>query len=321
MSTKNTTTSAALRFKNLYSCTREVCTIDPQVSYASIVQRKAERWDILLDFWQKNSYRAGKNVFLNVLSHIFTGEYLTHKKEKTLRLFLAIEEVLLNDSEAFDAWVPTKVFQAALYAVLIKKFLGQTFAKFQIAQGMLRLLEGKSIANFRQTRVAREFDFLKITNMPILERRCSDLKEKIKVILPESQHWKEDQWANQAFVCTSIANTYDIDCESVEEYLQDILELIEFAGDRDVHLRIDNVVYADLNYGFMQAIFKDETDSVILYILSDLIPCIRGGWIDETRIGSSWVYSILREWAYDDGHMYHTQAKHLMFNLTMQYNI
>ena len=255
MSTKNTTASAALRFKNLYSCTREVCTIDPQVSYTSIVQRKAERWDILLDIWQKNSYRVGKNVFLNVLSHIFTGEYLTHKKEKTLRLFLAIEEVLLNDCEAFDAWMPTQAFQSALHAVINKTFLGQAFSNFQIAQGMLRLLEGKNIVQFKQTRVARAFCFLKITDMSILRRRCSDLKEKIKVILPESQHWNENQWANQAFVYTSIANTYDIDCESVKEYLQDILELIEFAEDRDVHLRIDNVVYADLNYGFMQAIF------------------------------------------------------------------
>ena len=71
----------------------------------------------------------------------------------------------------------------------------------------------------------------------------------------------------------------------------------------------------------MQAIFKDETDLVILHILSDIIPCIRGGWIDETRISGSWIYSILREWAYDKDHMYHNQAKHLMFNLTMQYNI
>ena len=321
MSTKKTTSSTTLIFRNLYSLTSEVCTIHPQLNYASIVHRKAERWNVLLDIWQKNSYRVGKNVFLNVLSHIFTGEYLTHKKEKTLMLFSAIEDILLNDSEAFDTWSQTKAFQSALNTVINNGFLDSAFSTFQISQGMLRLLDGKDIAKFRQTRVARAFDFGQITNMSVHRRRCSDLKEKIKVILPESQHWTDDQWANHAFVCTSIANAYNIDYESVTEYLQDILKLIEFSENRDVHLRIDNIVYAKLNYGFVEAIFKDETDNVIFYILSDLIPCIRGEWIDETQIGNSWIYSILREWAYDEDHIYHVQAKRLMFDLTMQYHI
>ena len=139
--------------------------------------------------------------------------------------------------------------------------------------------------------------------------------------MPEAAGWSEEQWPNATFVCTSIAQKYGLKAEKLREYLNDVFDLIDLSEEPYQPFRIDNIVDADLNYDFMKAIFKHNVDSAIMFLLEDIIPSIKGEWIEASSVSGSWLHKILKDWAEDKKHPYNHEARRLLFDMAMLYNI
>ena len=146
-------------------------------------------------------------------------------------------------------------------------------------------------------------------------------KKEIIGILPEATGWSEEQWPKVSFVCTSIAQKYGLNAEKLRKYLDDVHDLICLSKNQDHHFRIDNIVDAELNYEFMKAIFKNNVDSAIWFLLSDLIPSIKGEWVKASNVSGSWLHEIIKAWADDKAHPYHHQARRLLFDMSMIYHV
>lgn len=321
MITADMINSTTQRFKRLYTITSELCVIDPQMNYTTVVQQKTGRWEVLIDIWKQNTRRVGKDVFLNVLFHIFTGEYLTHKKEKTVALFREIESALINDDVIFYAWLKNESFQKTLRYTINEVYSPRWFKTFQTKQGIARLFGHRDEDKLVSLLDHRIYVFLSVTYIGLGKQKYDSTKKEIIGILPEATGWSEEQWPKVSFVCTSIAQKYGLNAEKLRKYLDDVHDLICLSKNQDHHFRIDNIVDAELNYEFMKAIFKNNVDSAIWFLLSDLIPSIKGEWVKASNVSGSWLHEIIKAWADDKAHPYHHQARRLLFDMSMIYHV
>jgi len=312
MTKKNSVKPSTVCFKKLYDITAEWCSIPGHINYKSVVQMRIERWNILLDIWKKNSRRVGRNIFLNPLVHIFTGEYLTHNGTLKKKLFGEIEEALINSSEIFEIWFQTKDFQDAINEALIRTYKLTTFAQFQVSQGMLRLLKGKDISIIEKSKFVQRHGYLKITDFSYLMNVCSSMKARMALILPDSQSWSIEQWRCFSFVSDAINAKYNLNI-SIEWNLQGLLDLTDYAICSNMQLDYECISTAHINYKFAKTIFGNRTETVILDLFNKSKKILLDEY-DLSFVTGSWMYTILYEWVCDKSHPYHNQAKKTIFD-------
>lgn len=314
------TSTSTIRFERIYKLTEQICSIDLSVNLDQVVKQKKERWNILLEIWRINSKKLGSNIFVNPFSHLFFGEYITHKPPKTMLLLNEIESMLLADKEAFLVWSKSKVFQDALTTVFHKKYRPSAFCSLQVSQGIARLLKGKNISFFRKAPVIGYYGPLRLADVQKHTSTAICLKKRIAKILPRSKKWLPEQWADYQFVCNRIHKIYGLDYSEDRKLMDPIFSLIKYAGGQTAKVYIPQIAETPINEALMKAIFGSTTETTILDLFQQACDYYDEDGIVTIDIRNSWIYHTINNWVYDNNHPYKNEARKLMFDFEAQRN-
>lgn len=314
------TSTSTIRFERIYKLTEQICSIDPSVNFDQVVKQKKERWNILLEIWRNNSKKLGSNIFLNPFSHLFFGEYFTHKPHHTMQLLNEIETALLDDKEAFLVWSQSKVFQNALNTVFNKKYHPSAFCSLQVSQGIARLLKGKDIFFFSKAPIIGYYWPLRLADVQKHTSAAIHLKKRITKILPRSKKWLPEQWADYQFVCNRIHKLYGLDYSEDRRLMDPIFSLIEYSNNKTTKIYIPRIAEATINEALMKAIFGSAAETTILNLFKQASDFYDEDGIVTIDIRNSWIYHTINNWVYDNNHPYKNEARKLMFDFEAQRN-
>lgn len=314
MATKRSVSPSTRNFRKLFNLTKDICTIPKEVNYNSIVQKKSERWGILLDIWQKNVKKYGSVFFYNPLVHIFYGIHLPCRSAKVINLLNAIEDVMLNDDEAFNVWVKTKKFSTA-YRCATKNFSGlDKYHDFQQAYSTLHMLKGKDIENIPKELSRRDMHILNSDYVLERQKVCDKFKKMFHKLIPASMGWTYEEWTSYSHICDCLYNIYGVDFKSSTSHLNAIHYLFGFRKKLPPFTNIDCIIAAPLNYIIFKRIFPRNTDAKLCNLYNEIIHrCVRDEQCE--RLQTSWLVQILKNWAGDPTHPYHDSVRKPVFNL------
>lgn len=316
MATKRSVSASTRDFRRLFELTKQLGLIDSSLNYNSIVQKKTERWNILLDIWQKNTKRYGSVFFYNPLVHIFYGMNMPVKSQKVHTLLDTIEDVMLNNNEAFDVWVRTKAFKRAYHNATQRAYQLNLYREFQHACGAVRLLGGKTITNTSKQLRGKDCYTLYQRYISKLMLFQNEFKTLLGEILPVSVGWPHEQWINYDCICEALKQKYGVDFSQDSYFLNSIFYLMEYRDERSNDMTFDDIISAPLNYAFFKAIFPTETEEH-LWNLFNLCRCKYNSDNQVEKLKNSWIFDIVRTWAYDKAHPYHDTARKTVFDLLM----
>lgn len=316
MSTERPVSQSTRNFRKLFDITKELFTIPKEINYNSIVQKKSERWNILLDIWQQNSKKYGAVFFYNPLVHILYGIRTLSRSPKVTPLYDAIEDVILNDNEAFNVWVKTKKFYKS-YRYAIKNYsLDSEHRSFQQAYGTLRMLNGKNITDVPGKLTKLDTHILN----PSYISKCKNIADGfIKMfhnLIPESVGWTYDQWISYNHICQSLYNTYGVDFSSSTTHLKAIKYLFEYRKTFPPFTNIAYIISAPLNYAIIKKIFPKNTDMKLCLLYNEIIDrCVC--YEQCMKFQASWLVQILSKWADDPTHPYYESVRKPLIDLLM----
>lgn len=316
MSTELIIDTSTHNFKKLFDLTKETCVIPEEVNYDSIVQKKTERWDILLEIWRGNKKIVGANIFSVPLYHIIYGFDFCRRGQKVIELLREVEKTLLTDNEAFNVWVHTDMFKRAYKGIVDKSGGLIEYINFLNASGTLRLLRGKNIAKLSRTKKSKPYYLLEREYHIKNQQYYDEFKKLFGKILPESIKWSDKQWMKYSYIYDCLNNTYGVDFHSYYSCLNPIYYLLKYSVNLPCHVDIDEIVKAPFNYSLVKAISPANADDMIYKLFSMIGARYKANnWLDE--LNDSWIVKILYQWAYDPEHKYYREARKAIIDLTM----
>ena len=309
---------STIRFNKLFRITESICDIDNSINYNSVVQKKHDRWKILVDIWASNRRKFGANIFSRPFSYIFAGYPITTKSKKLTSLLEEIKLTLLYDAEALLSWAETDIFFDALSNVNGITTVRAEFSEFQRAQGILRLFYNNQIISRRRNhgniklRLPYHYrkSFIECKNI------CRNFKTKIITLLPSATSWAEEQWCNNDFVCKAINQVHNTNYTELALDLDTILMLFLFRSGGDVCPH-ELLTERSVSYSMVKAIFSDDADLVVYGLFCQSIELLSEPAFINRYLVNSWLFDIVLEWVNDKKHPYRDKVKKLVFDSIM----
>lgn len=312
-----TISQSTRNFRKLYDLTKDLGLIEPSINYRSIVQKKSERWNILLEIWRKNKKIVGVNIFSAPLVNILYGfNYYNYWPTKEKNLLHEVERTLLDDNEAFNAWVHTDTFKRAYKCTIDRSGGCIEYINFLNASGTLRLLRGKTIAKLSRTKRSKPYYLLEREYFMKNQLYCDEFKNLFSKILPESVEWLDEQWMDYKNIFGCLNDTYDVNFRGYYSCLDAIYYLLKYSEYLPGYVDIYDIIKAPFNYNLVKAIFPNNTDDRILKLFENLSQRCndydRKNWLRD-----SWIVKILYQWTDDPEHKYYRKARKALIDLTM----
>lgn len=306
------------RFRDLYKATDSMCSINNQINYNYIVQKKHERWNCLALIWINDTRAFGRNIFADALMHIFTGSYTSLKAWDRADFIDMIEDTIINDDEAMYIWTQTDSFCKAvryLYKQIFehKPVNGHySYEKYQFIKGLSLILTGKNISDVAKKVLSEICYPYNISNLHVYNRTCNNVEKVIATILPHSSSWTRGQMCDMTYICREINMLYNsnISCSSEIEAL---FQLTEYKQKHQCYLV--NIVYANISYPLANAIFGLQTDEMLIGIYNAIITYLED-IVDKNTICNSWIHKVIEPWAYNENHPMYNEARKTIFNTT-----
>lgn len=248
---------------------------------------------------------------------IFYGTHVAFTTKKTIELIEAVKSTILDDPEALLSWCDTRAFNRAFRCHMMRFRYCSFVKEFQKSQGLIRIFGSKnSYVDLNYGSRITQYTNLYNFNFDACTQSCNDFKKMIKILLPGSGQWSDDQWCNMNYVCTEINKKHH--SKLIDPYtdfvpIHDFISCAQEGVYSDFYL--PNILPEKfISPSIVKAIFKSSTDEVVHSIFCQIsLGC------DETKtreyLADSWMFDIIKYWAFDEKHPYCNYVKKTVFNL------
>ena len=311
------TSLSTKRFKNIYRLTKAFCNIDPGINYDSIVQKKLDRWKVLVDIWDANKKKFRYNVFKEPIYCVFYGRISAIPSKKVVALQVEIVDALINDEDAFYVWSQTQRFHYAFRTVMeniIKPKTGYLHTCYVCSRGLHRLFCDRKVSD-KAKFLLHKYTGKNVSELESYRNEFACVRPMLEELLPQVCTWSDEKCCNIGAICKACNNMYGTKLYYRAEDYDPIFKLQVFKnGARDQYPVYIN---AKLNYNVANAVFGQDTDAALNDIFQDAYNNLNAS-PGQGQLINSWIFDIVNTWAHDKTHPYHDLVKKPVFDVNMR---
>lgn len=322
------------RFDAIYKQTLQLCGITCKKAPCSKGVKKC--WVDILEVWKKYSNTLGcEDVLFAALYHIQWRTFQPIIRSSELKkLVLLVEQELLDDGYAFDAWRITDDFKQAFDAIIGSvrlitgkrgKWHANTFRRYIYSRTFsLVMYKGKKPDNTWLYMTGR--DIRSFTTAAELFECYTRFERILCCLLPEAANW-DVEWAHESYIMQSLKAAYGIDFTLNYADFDRLVEAVGLIIDQRTYTRALLEV-ENFTFTIAEAIWGSEATKKIQCFFSTVYQNHKS-WVNKKRIRNtnsayskknimdSWIYKMLNEWSASHDKRLTQKTKDKLFNFCL----
>lgn len=329
---RNASAENRARFKEIYSLTLHLCSTTKEWVTCSTGPLKC--WKDILRVWNEYAEEMDcPDMLYAALYHIHWGRFQpTVKSDELKGLILLVENELLKDERAFEAWYGSLEFKRAFDKVLTsvrhKKQVGcgwnsETFRKYLDSRMYMKVVYKEQIPTSDWLLDVHELDTFYCAKE--LYNYRNDFETAIKRFLPEANNW-DAEWCDETYILNRIKAVHGIDYTlDYDDFDQMYLAVRMFLRNKSYEGEL--VLVKNFPHSMAVCLWGDQTDKRIYALFANAYSKHRAAKAKNMypsrskycrkNIEDSWVYKLLYGWYASKDSRLTGRTKEKFFNFSI----
>lgn len=241
------------------------------------------RWLDIAKVWDKIITCKEHFVLTSAIHKIMWGVHPCESGAAFGQLLALVEEELLRDGEAYQAWASWDVFKRVLADVM------ESSVSFWDCEVDVHFI---THYHYLRNRALREIVYAKdsCSEPDMYADHCPEYEAVVALLVPASKQWSRQQWGNDCVLAEALENLYGMDFLETWESQRDYDRMVNLIRAWDRQTLTDVYWYAtnieNLPDGIIQRIWPENTEN----ILADILIKAYAALVDYEQAGTPFAY-------------------------------
>lgn len=217
-------------FSEMFRMTISLLRTDPRELICS--KDNHYRWYDLAEFWTgwaNDNYSF--SLFEMALHHIYWGVYPDYTPENIISLLTLIENELLSDSQAYNAWKKHMDYTFGFNFITSKQSLSsnsvtpksKVFRKYLASRFCIKVVHKGTCPNAIRTAGGSISNAAAIKNYNKNSAVCVGYEKAIHCLIPDSKNWTENQWLDEQGLYRELQTLYGVNFQRDNEQFDHLI--------------------------------------------------------------------------------------------------